>query len=187
MLPVTHARFIGDKKKKTGQLSSPAGCIGSCGIPPPLPLFYALFSCRYIPVICCARRIVRAVLPFDPPPNWSSAVHSSKQGRTSVPGCFAGPRPHIDEQGLWTCPSPFLRNVLVARRCSRSYIVWASARVVNALASLSSSSSSSSSSSLHDRVVSKTHRSTRNFPGGGRGDSRRDGKKKRTESRQVCA
>jgi len=173
MLPLTHARFIGDKKKKTGQLSSPAGCIGSCGIPPP-PLFYALFSCRYIPVICCARRIVRAVLPFDPPPNWSSAVHSSKQGRTSVPGCFSVRVRTSTTKGCG----------LVRLRSSGTSLSRADARARTS--SGSSSSSSSSSSSLHDRVVSKTHRSTRNFPGGGKGDSRRGGKKKRTESRQVC-
>lgn len=95
----------------------------------------ALFSRRYIPVICYAASeqyssflslslsllslclsLFSAILPLDPP-SWSSAVHSGKQGSTSVPRWFSVHTRIPTRVVLRVSPDP-----LVARRWLRSYM-----------------------------------------------------------------
>lgn len=123
------------------------------GIPP--SLFYGgrfiflslhsrhlLPSKRYPPSLS----LVSTVLPSDPPPNWSSAVHSSKQGLTSVPRWFSVRTGIPTMKGcvilhVWPPPSP---RLLVLCRWLRSYMPGCPllTAIVNVLASSSSSSSS---------------------------------------------
>jgi len=111
---------------------------------PPSPL--TLYS-LVVTFSSFAARVVSSErsLPFDPPPNWSSAVHSSKGvqagmvlGSRTTKGCFP-----------------------VSVSVPLESLSRANARTWSGRPLASSISSSSSSSSLHDRMVSKTHRSSR--------------------------
>lgn len=90
--------------------------------------------------LCVSARLSLSPLRFLPldPPSWSSAVHSGRQGSTSVPRWFSVHTRIPTRVALRVFPDP-----LVARRWLRFVHAWTSSYSL-----MSSSSSFSSSSSV---------------------------------------